>query len=125
MKKNIAKLLLFIIALFLPCLVIADTTSYSCKFSIVASPKGLNKETLNLQYVLDSKTKKAYTIGNMSSSEVEFIRNIDGISFIEITESGNVMVTAISSAGDSVHSRNGILLGKVIPSQFYGNCTQK
>jgi hypothetical protein len=33
------------------------------------------------------------------------------------------MVTAITSSGEAVHSRNGTVVGKLIPSQYYGKCT--
>ena len=103
----------------------ADTTSYICKYSVEATPTGLTKQVLELRYILNSKTQKAYLLGNAGSSEVQVIPNIDGISFVEITDSGNVMVTAITTSGESVHSRNGILSDQLVPSQYYGKCIQQ
>ncbi len=119
------RILLVAIAVLLPSIATADTTSYVCKFSVEASPKGLNKQILELRYILDTKTKKAYLMGNAGSSEVQVVANTNGISFVEITGSGNVMVTAITTAGDSVHSRNGIMFDQLIPSQYYGKCNRQ
>ncbi len=105
----------------------AATVSYTCKFSLEASPKGLAKQSppFELRYVADSATGKAYLLGNAGSSEVQVIANKDGVSFVEITASGNVMVTAITKSGDAVHSRNGIMFNELVPSQFYGKCVRQ
>jgi hypothetical protein len=100
------------------------TTSYTCEFTLEATPKGLSKQSkpFELRFVVDTGTKKAYLMGNAGSSEVEIIPNTDGISFVEITRSGNVMVTAITKSGQAVHSRNGIMFNELVPSQYYGKC---
>ncbi|MGH8580857.1 MAG: hypothetical protein ACREVK_12315 [Gammaproteobacteria bacterium] len=102
------------------------TTSFVCNFSVSTSPSGLEKETpaLEMRFVLDSKTNKTYLMGNNGSSEVHAILNSDGISFLEITESGNAMVTTISASGAAVHSRNSIFGPDLIPSQHYGSCVR-
>ena len=114
-------------AALLPCLAVAATTSHVCLFTVEASPKGLAKQEkpFELRYVVDTTTKKAYLVGNAGSSEVEIIPNTDGISFVEITNSGNVMVTAIAANGAAVHSRNGIMFKSLVPSQFYGTCVRQ
>lgn len=106
----------------LSSIVKAETLTYSCNFTIEATSKGLKNETFGFSYVVDSETQKAYLVGNAGSSEVQEIANESGVSFLEITGSGNVMVTAITESGDAVHSRNGIMSGKLIPSQHYGKC---
>jgi hypothetical protein len=110
-----------------PCFAIGATTSYVCEFSLEASPKGLSKQAspFELRFVVDSTTKKAYLMGNAGSSEVEIVPNTYGVSFVEVTGSGNVMVTAITIAGDAVHSRSGIISEVLLPSQLYGNCTRQ
>jgi hypothetical protein len=35
------------------------------------------------------------------------------------------MRTVIISEGDSVHSRNGVILGELIAAQYYGVCIQQ
>ena len=42
--------------------------------------------------------------------------------FIEFTGSGNVVTTTITEKGVSVHSRNSVVFGKLIPSQYYRTC---
>lgn len=118
--------LLVAFALF-PAVTHGATTSYTCNFPVEATPKGLAKQAspLDLRFVFDASTSKAYLLGNAGSSEVEVIPNTNGISFVEITPSGNVMVTAITRSGEAVHSRNGIMLKQLVPSQFYGKCTQQ
>ncbi len=103
---------------------IAATTSYTCIFPVENSPKGLSRPAtpLELRYLEDAMAKKSYLMGNNGSSEVHAIKNMSGTSFIEITGSGNVMITAITNTGDAVHSRHSILSGNLIPSQYYGKC---
>jgi len=117
----------FAAAALLPAVACGATTSYTCKFSVEATPKGLSKQAspFELRFVVDSSTRKAYLMGNLGSSEVEVIPNTDGISFLEITASGNVVVTAVTNSGEAVHSRNGIMFKELVPSQFYGKCTRK
>ena len=56
---------------------------------------------------------------------MQAIANKDGVSFVEITASGNVMVTAITKSGEAVHSRNGIMFNELVPSQYYGKCVRQ
>ena len=116
-----------VLAASLPGLAAAATTSYVCRFTVEASPKGLAKQEkpFELRFVVDTTAKKAYLLGNAGSSEVETIPNTNGVSFVEITNSGNVMVTAIAVSGAAVHSRNGIMFKELVPSQFYGNCSRE
>jgi hypothetical protein len=114
-----------IVALLLaatPCF--GAPTNFECKFSNEASPNGLKPSNFALSFILDQNAGKAYMTGNAGSSEVQYVPNKYGITFIETTESGNVMVTAIAfKSEDAVHSRNGIIGGKVIPTQYYGGCS--
>lgn len=114
-------------AAFLPAVAYGATTSYICKFSVEATPKGLSKHTppFELHFVVDTSTRKTYLMGNVGSSEVEVVPNNDGISFAEITASGNVMVTVVTNSGEAVHSRNGIMFKELLPSQYYGKCTRQ
>lgn len=114
-------------AAFLPAVAYGATSSYICKFSVEATPKGLSKQTppFELHFVVDTSTRKTYLMGNVGSSEVEVVPNNDGISFVEITASGNVMVTVVTNSGEAVHSRNGIMFKELVPSQYYGKCTRQ
>lgn len=64
-------------------------------------------------------------VGNQGSAEVKMLISELGFTFIEITGAGNVITTTIDSAGDSVHSRNTVIGGKLVPTQYYGNCKFK
>jgi hypothetical protein len=99
-----------------------NTVDITCTFSIAASQKGLTEEKMIFQIVIDENTKKTYMVGNNGSSEVQQIPNDHGVSFVEITDSGNIMVTAISKTGEAVHSRNYLTYNGMIPSQSYGKC---
>ncbi|BDU59354.1 hypothetical protein LMORI2_23360 [Limnohabitans sp. MORI2] len=64
-------------------------------------------------------------MGNNGSAEVKAIQNAGGISFVEITTSGNVMVTTIAKSGEAVHSRNAVMQSQLVSSQYYGKCVAK
>jgi len=61
-------------------------------------------------------------VGNNGSSEVHLVPSPFGPTFIEVTQAGNVMTTAIATDGDSVHSRGTRMQGGLVPSQYYGHC---
>jgi hypothetical protein len=105
----------------------AETTAFDCDYKTFSDDSGLNKVEgeFRLTFLIDSSAKKAYLIGNNGSAEVHFVMNDDGFSLVEITDAGNVMVTAITNGGKSVHSRNTILQGDIVPSQYYGTCHRR
>lgn len=104
----------------------AATTSYTCKYNLTATQNGLSDEEFSLQFIHDAVSKKAYMIGNLGSTEVIVVPNNAGISFVEITDVGNVMSTSINTSGKSVHSRHTIWDGENMqPSQYYGQCSAK
>lgn len=78
-----------------------------------------------LNFVADLEANKAYVMGNAGASEVLLIKNLNGTSFIEITGSGNVMTTSVTTLGEAAHSRNTIMIEKLLPSQFYGSCSMQ
>lgn len=103
----------------------AATLTHNCKFGTEASPTGLKKlqKSFDLKFMTDTLTNKSYVVGNAGIEPVNAIANDGGISFVEITGSGNVQVTAITKGGDAVHSRNTILSKDLVPTQYYGECT--
>ena len=105
----------------------AETTTYECDYPTYSDEKGLHnvKAPFRLTFLIDSSSKKAYLIGNAGSAELSLIQNSYGLTLVEVTGSGNAMVTAITSKGKSVHSRSGIILGDLVPSQYYGQCQRK
>ena len=106
-----------------------DTETIICNYSSYSDEKGNHKVTdkFVLTFIVDNTKKTAYILGDQGSDKVALIplAKGEGISFIEITGSGNVMTTAIDTKGDSVHSRNTIINGEIVPTQYYGKCEFK
>jgi len=123
------KAVLVVACVFIGCanLARAETTTFECDYKTWGDDKGLHKvkALFRLTFLIDTSSKKAYIIGNVGSSEVSLVPNAEGLTLIEITASGNVMTTVITSKGNSVHSRGSILSGDLVPSQYYGNCLKK
>jgi len=46
-----------------------------------------------------------------------------GITLIEVLPTGAVQTTTIAKDGRSVHSRHSIIIGDLVPSQYFGQCT--
>jgi hypothetical protein len=106
----------------------AETITFVCDWPTYSDMEGIHEvnEKYEATYILDTETGKAYLIGSNGSSEVLATPPVDGnISFIEITPGGYVMTTTITASLDSVHSRNSVMLGELIPSQYYGKCEIK
>ena len=102
----------------------ASAIEFQCDYSRVASQDGLEPAgQFSLRFTLDTVSDDAFMLGNNGLSEVLPIANKYGVTFIEATNSGNVMATTINTLdGESVHSRNSIIGGSLVPSQYYGNC---
>ena len=120
------KLIVVLFFLF-PVLVYADTTTYACDYPSWSNQEGNHKvkEKFEFNFIVDEATGKSYLLGNNGSSEVKLLRSGDGLTFVEITATGNIMTTSIDSKLNSVHSRNTIFLGEMMPSQYYGVCEVK
>ena len=76
---------------------------------------------------MTEKFKKGIMIGNNGSSDVQIIpifkdEEFRGLTFLEITQVGNISTTKIDGKGNSVHSRNIVLSGGLVPTQYYGTC---
>jgi hypothetical protein len=104
-----------------------EPITYVCDYKAYSDEDGLHRVTTPfvLTFLFDTATAKAYMVGNNGSSDLQSFPQRDGITLVEVTGAGNVMVTAITSDGESVHSRTGILAGKIVPSQYYGACRRQ
>ena len=98
------------------------STTFTCQFSTFSDNEGTHEGELSLTYLVDEDAGKAYMIGNNGSNEVVEIYKGDGRSFIEVTSTGNVMVTTVTPDLKAVHSRNSVMFGELIPTQYYGEC---
>ena len=118
---------LLILLLFLPICVIAETVNYSCNYTSYSDSEGNHKvkNKFELNFIIDRATGKSYILGNAGSSEVKAFEAEDRVTFLEVTATGNIMSTAIDSKLNSVHSRNSIMFGELLPSQYYGKCIVK
>lgn len=102
----------------------AAPVTYQCEYQTFSNASGLHhpREAFRLTFLTDSATKRAYIIGQLGSEPVKLVPNTHGLTFVETTQTGNVMVTAIAENGTSVHSRGTNLSGEIVPAQYYGEC---
>lgn len=119
-----------ILAMFLfllPIMVFADTTAYICNYTSYSNQDGNHKvnNKIALTFIVDKTSGKSYMLGNNGSTEVNKRESSNQITFLEVTATGNIMSTAIDGKLNSVHSRNSVISGKMIPSQYYGKCEIK
>jgi hypothetical protein len=102
------------------------TQTFECVFTNFSDQRGNHKETLKLTFLIDKGAEKYYMVGNNGSNPVVYFDRGNGISFVEVTGSGNIMSTTIDTKMNAVHSRNSVgILGELLPSQFYGSCIAK
>ena len=116
-----------IILILLPIIAFADTTTYICNYTSYSDQDGNHKvkNKFELTFIVDKTSGKSYMLGNNGSSEVKKRESSLQISFLEVTATGNIMSTAIDSKVNSVHSRNTVMFGDLLPSQYYGRCEIK
>lgn len=120
------KIFIILFCLF-PAIAFAETDTFSCNYTSYSDQDGNHKvkNKFELNFIVDKESGKSYLLGNNGSSEVEMLVSEGQIAFIGISKSGNIITTAIDSKLNSVHSRNSVLLGEILPSQYYGNCVMK
>jgi hypothetical protein len=105
----------------------AEPMTFICNYPNWSDENGNHKSKgeFILTFIIDENSHKAYMLGNLGSVEVLEVKSDGQISFIQQTDTGNIMTTTITSDMKSVHSRNSVMLGKLIPSQYYGECVEK
>jgi hypothetical protein len=112
--------------LLIPTIAAAAPTSFKCTFPEYFNPeegRGTPKDGWPMEFLLDGDTGKAYFIGVLGSVEVSLVAKTGQVTFIEQTDTGNIFTTTVTGKGDAVHSRNTVILGDLVPSQYYGSCT--
>ena len=114
--------------LFIPS-AYCDTETLVCHYPTYSDQDGNHpvKEKFIQTLIIDKENGKAYVLGNQGSDEVLMIKNKAGgrFTFIEVTPAGNVMTTTVDSKGNAVHSRNSVMFGELVPTQYYGKCVFK
>lgn len=98
-----------------------------CDYDKYASVKYVDNvvEIFQLTFTVDKETSEAKVIRKNGITDVQLYPTGGGFTFIEINERGNVLTTTVDMHGKSAHSRNTILDGELVPSQFYGICNYK
>jgi hypothetical protein len=95
----------------------ADLARFQCRVTD-------QKETLNLEFVHDTTTNKAYVVGNAGLAEVVAHVGDRAITFLELLPTGAVQSTTIAlQNGAAVHSRHSLFVD-LIPAQFRGKCSK-
>lgn len=118
------------ISIFICCTVSpvsAEIVTFVCDYTTVSTSEGHEKVSSSfvLTFIVDSDSDNAYMIGNQGTEDVILIAGDDKVTFIEVTDTNNVMSTTIDSVSDSVHSRHTVLFGKLLAQQYYGSCTSQ
>ena len=100
------------------------TTTIMCDYQKFASIQKVDNvvEVFQLTFTVDKETSEAKVIRKNGVNDVQLLPTGGGFTFIEINHRGNVLTTTVDIHGKSAHSRNTILDGQLIPSQFYGYC---
>lgn len=119
---------LFTTLLFLfPTLVYANTVTFKCNYNSYSDQEGNHKvkQKFELNFIIDEVSGKSYMMGKNGTVEVVTFLSDGQITFVEKTQTGNIMTTTIDSASNSVHSRDTVIFGEILPSQYYGKCVVK
>jgi len=75
---------------------------------------------LTFQY--DPITREAFMEGNNGIAGVALTNGYDGVTFLEFLPTGAVQSTTVAKSGAAVHSRHTLMLGDLVPTQYYGTC---
>lgn len=101
----------------------AETTTYYCGFPKWSDEDGTYQtENFNLTFIVDPEKDAAYMVGNNGTVQVVLVPSEGSTNFFELTDTGNMMTTTIDSQLKAVHSRNSVIFGELVPSQYYGDC---
>ena len=106
----------------------AAPVTHMCTYPSFSTEQGIQStgNDFVLQFVLDVDKKKAHRVKTDGIQDVQLIQDkTGGITFIEVEDAVNVMVTTFNSTGKSVHSRNTTSNGELLPRQYYGQCKAK
>ena len=107
-----------------PIPALCDTMTYTCHYQSYSDRKGNHKmaEDFKLVFTVDTSKETAKTIGSKGTFDVEMLWGHD---VHRDDRRGKVLTTTIDPSGKSVHSRNIIVEGEILPSQYYGTCSKR
>jgi|GEM_PF-940045 len=103
----------------------AEVLTWDCFFETRVDADGVAAEQMNLIFKVDSLSHRAYMEGNNGIVEVGLHIGDDAFSFTENVASGTTQTTTITRDGEAVHSRNTVIVGEIVASQFFGRCQFK
>jgi len=104
-------------------------TTFFCEFRNYANQKGsFSDDALDFTIVTNDNNDTFTMKGNNGTSGGTTIRGEKGLSFVEVTETGNIATTTMvisepyGGKQQAAHSRNMLVNGKLLASQYYGTC---
>ena len=104
----------------------AASLNYSCVYPTYTDRAGVKQsdgEDSPFSFeIIQYSNDKAIMKGNLSMTPLLVIKGNGQVSFVEVTQTKNVMVTTITDSLESVHSRNLVMFGKFVTSQYFGSC---
>lgn len=123
MRKIILSLLA---CAFLVTSTFAELITITCDFYTFAAP-GENgnaspTDMKNLKFVVDTEKGTGTLVGNAGAIEVAVVEGEDMITFIQVSPIVTTTTVQLSNK-KAVHSRNVILMGEFMPTQYYGKAT--
>ena len=130
-EKDMKELILTTIIVFgLSNTATAKAVVFGCNFTEYFSPDNKTAEKPNkafeITFSYDTVTKEAFMTGKNGVSTVGAFTGTDGVTFYELLMSGTIQTTTIQFSDLSVvHSRHTMILDEIVPSQYYGKCTQE
>ena len=105
----------------------AGVIRFSCVYPFYSNEDSHKQRQADFQFefILDERKRKDYFVGSVGVEELIYIPNSRGWNFLEVTGTGNILSTTITKQLDSVHSRNTVLTGGLVATQYYGDCIKK
>ena len=100
----------------------AELTTITCDFYTVASPEGIEKADAGfkgLKFVFKAGDETGVMLGNAGETPVLVTMTDDSVTFIQIAPIVTTTTIELKTL-KAVHSRNTVLLGDLMPTQYYG-----
>ena len=104
-------------------------TTFTCEFKTYATEKGsFSDDVMRFSLVTNDNNSTYIRKGRKDEFFGKIIKGDKGLSFVEVSNRGNITITTMSSlsSGDydhkTVHSSNRLLDGELLASQYYGTC---
>ena len=117
--KTLTYLLIFLASL---STAFAELMTITCDFYTVASPEGLEKADAGfkgLKFVFKAGDSTGVMLGNAGETPVAVTTTDDSITFIQLEPIVTTTTLELKTL-KAVHSRNTVLMGQLMPTQYYG-----